>query len=24
MVIYFSWNSENHWIRLSRIGRIVH
>ncbi len=24
MVIYFSWNSENHWIRLSWIGRIVH
>jgi len=23
-IIYFSWDSEKHWIRLSRVGHIVH
>jgi signal peptidase I len=23
-IIYFSWDSEKHWVRLSRLGHIVH
>jgi len=24
LIIYFSWDSERHWLRLGRIGRLIH